>query len=419
MKTLAIVFVMLLASLPSKAQDYFISFAASGDTTVVSTINADNLTSGESLTLSGGDMLHLVVPEGTGSPGLGRGTIDLYPNPMAEQAVLWFSAPGKGNAVISIADVAGRTVCLTEISLSAGTHSFRLSGIGQGLYLANVRGANYSWSAKLLSQGLQPGDAVITYIPTEGSIGAAKSTSAIVDMPYTDGDRLLFNGQSGPYSNIVTDVPAGDKTITFVFAACTDSDGNHYATVQIGAEKSVVQTWMAENLKTTRFKDGSEIDLVTDYNDWPNLETPAYCWYDNDEALYKETYGALYNWFAVMIYPLCPTGWHVPTDEEWTLLTDFCGGESIAGSKLKETGISHWISMNEDATNETGFTALPGGYRGNYGAFISNRYEGNWWSSTPFDLYSAMYRNMYYAYGAVTRYSYYKTHGLSVRCLKD
>ena len=134
----------------------------------------------------------------------------------------------------------------------------------------------------------------------------------------------------------------------------TDIDGNVYHTVTIGT-----QIWMVENLKTTRYNDGSPIPFVTDSSSWSNLTTPGYCWYNNDTTN-KNTYGALYNWFAVNTGKLAPTGWHVPTDDEWTTLTTYLGGESIAGGKLKETGTTHWRTPNAGATNEIGFTASSG-----------------------------------------------------------
>ena len=115
---------------------------------------------------------------------------------------------------------------------------------------------------------------------------------------------------------------------------------------------------------------------------------------------------------------VCPTSWHIPTDAEWTTLTTYLGGESVAGGKLKETGLTHWITPNTGATNETGFTALPGGYRGGYGTYGSIGYDGYWWSST---LYSSLawLRNMHYVYTNVLRNYYNKHYGFSVRCLRD
>lgn len=135
-----------------------------------------------------------------------------------------------------------------------------------------------------------------------------------------------------------------------------DTDGNIYHTVVIGN-----QVWIVENLKTTRYNDGTSIPLVTGNTEWINLTTPGYCWYDND-ITNKETYGALYNWYAVQTNKICPAGWHVPSDSEWTALTDFLGGESTAGGKLKEAGTMHWDSPNTGATDESGLTLLPGGF---------------------------------------------------------
>ncbi len=177
---------------------------------------------------------------------------------------------------------------------------------------------------------------------------------------------------------------------------------------------------MAENLKTTQYNDGTDIPLVTEVTEWINLNTPGYCWYDNDEATYKEIYGALYNWFAVNSGKLCPAGWHIPTDDEWKILTGNTGWESTTGGTLKETGTTHWMSPNTGATNETGFTALPGGYRhssiGTYGQ-MSN--TGYWWSSTQASGISAWNRELSAAGIYVLKYNYDNMYGLSVCFIKD
>jgi Fibrobacter succinogenes major domain (Fib_succ_major). len=200
----------------------------------------------------------------------------------------------------------------------------------------------------------------------------------------------------------------------------TDIEGNIYNTVTIGT-----QTWMAENLKTTKYNDGTTIPNVTDWTAWAALTTPSYCWYNNDATTYKATYGALYNWYTVNSTSnggknVCPTSWHVPTDAEWTTLTTYLGGESVAGGKLKETGTAHyWISPNIGATNETGFTALPGGYRYYSGAYSSIGSYGLWWSSTETSSTSAWGRHMHYAYSDVLRTNFNKPSGFSVRCSRD
>ena len=191
-------------------------------------------------------------------------------------------------------------------------------------------------------------------------------------------------------------------------------DGNVYHSVTIGT-----QIWMLENLKTTKYNNGTSIPLVTDSAAWSNLDTPGYCWYNNDAAN-KNTYGALYNWYTVNTGILAPTGWHVPTDAEWTILTTYLGGESIAGGKLKETGSTHWRSPNAGATNESGFTALPGGHRDINGAFNVIGDDGYWWSVTEYSTTGKVwYRNMDYNYAGVVPVSNNKKNGHSVRCVKN
>ena len=136
----------------------------------------------------------------------------------------------------------------------------------------------------------------------------------------------------------------------------TDIDGNTYHTVTIGT-----QVWMLENLKTTKYNDGTAITFEPGVLAWNSLTTGAYCWYGNDPGLYKDLYGALYNWYAASSGKLAPQGWHVPSKDDWNTLIAYLGGESLAGGKLKEAGNSHWIGPNTGADNSSGFTALPGG----------------------------------------------------------
>lgn len=194
----------------------------------------------------------------------------------------------------------------------------------------------------------------------------------------------------------------------------TDIDGNVYHTVSIGT-----QVWMVENLKTTRYNDGASIPLVTDSADWSNRDSHGYCWYNND-AGNKNTFGALYNWFTVNSGKLAPTGWHMPTDAEWTTLTTYLGGEDVAGGKLKETGTTHWRTPNAGAGNETGFTALPAGHRDINGSYAVMGDDGLWWTQTEYSTTGkAWYRSMNYNFTGVLRVSNNKNNGHSVRCIKD
>lgn len=191
-----------------------------------------------------------------------------------------------------------------------------------------------------------------------------------------------------------------------------DVDGNTYKTVIIGN-----QLWFAENLRTTKYNNGTEIPLVKDNATWQELGTPAYCWYDNDQTNNGSKYGALYNWHTVNTGKLCPVGWHVPSEEEWILLTDYVGGASIAGTKLKAT--SGWNSSG-NGTDEYGFSALPGSYRsGNFGTFSPLDYYGYWWSTAEDDASFALRWHMGYDSDNVKHSYGSKSHGLSVRCVKS
>ena len=199
-----------------------------------------------------------------------------------------------------------------------------------------------------------------------------------------------------------------------IYNKITDVDGNSYNTIVIGT-----QTWMAENLKTTKLNDGTNIPLVTSATTWGTLSTPAYCWFNNDEATYKVPYGALYNWFTANTGKLCPSGWHIPSDAEWTTFTDYFGGLSIAGGKMKEAGTSHWISPNIGATNESGFTGLPAGYRDKTSGFLNIGTYALWWSSTEINSTDSWGRGLFNLDATVYRYNYYNNHGFSVRCIKN
>lgn len=180
------------------------------------------------------------------------------------------------------------------------------------------------------------------------------------------------------------------------------------------------QQWMRENLDVLTYRNGDIIPQVTDVNAWVVLTTGAWCYYNND-VTNGAIYGKLYNWYAVNdSRGLAPTGWHVPNNAEWTTLSTTLGGDAGSGGKMKTTGTSLWGSPNGGATNESGFAGLPGGYRyGGNGTFTNVGNFGFWWSSTAYDTYFAMSRNLFYYYGSTYSYSSDKDSGFSVRCLRD
>ena len=188
------------------------------------------------------------------------------------------------------------------------------------------------------------------------------------------------------------------------------------------------QIWQSTNLDVTSYRDGTPIPQVTNPTQWANLTTGAWCYYNND-PINGTTYGKLYNWYAVAgIHDtdpstpnkiLAPTGWHVPSDSEWTTLTNFLGGESVAGGKMKSTGTSLWQIPNTAATNESGFLGLPGGYHSSDGEFIEVGYSGIWWSSSEDSTTNAWSRGLNFSNSYAFRSGYHKNYGWSVRCIKD
>ena len=194
----------------------------------------------------------------------------------------------------------------------------------------------------------------------------------------------------------------------------TDIDGNIYKTITIGT-----QMWMDENLKATHFRNGDAIPNITDSMTWSNLSKGAYCYYDTLK-INIPVYGLLYNWYAITdSRNICPAEWHIPGHVELITLTDFLGGEHLAGAKLKEKGFVHWRRPNTGATNETGFTALPAGFRSYEAVFYDLGYYGFWWCSSKGSEGGAWGYGMYYFYGDVNMDSSEKTNGFSVRCIKD
>ena len=299
---------------------------------------------------------------------------------------------------------------LTTTTVSSITTTTAISGgiiTNDGNATVTARGVCWSTASNptIANSITSDGAGIGTF--TSSIAGLTTGTTYYVKAYATNGVGTAYGSQvsfttTGPSSGVVSDI-----------------DGNVYHYITIGT-----QVWMVENLKTTRYNDGTAIPNVTDGSAWSNLSTPAYCWYENSQYTYKNTYGAMYNWYTVNTGKLCPNGWHVPTDSEWTTLITYVG-ESGAGGKLKETGFAHWESPNTGATNESGFGALPGGQRiydsskwfqEQDGAFVDIGYNGQWWSS------STDARILFISYdlkGVVNGVPEDKGDGYSVRCIRD
>lgn len=420
MKEINILLLLLFLSVSVLAQDYHISFRGSGASSTVGIVTIENLTLGNSIILNGTEVLHLMGATTETIPEIGLdNALQIYPNPMTDKCTVNFVATSLDLATIELFDVTGKRICTAQSILTNGAHSYQVSNLQRGTYSIRISSKSYSYNGKLISKGSTGTEVKINYAGNETlpvSSMNLKSTCLEKIMQYNSGDRLKITGTSGIYTTVITDIPTQNKEITFPFIACTDADGNNYPVVQIGT-----QIWMAENLRTTKTQNGYPIPNVSNNSEWARLTTSGYCSYDND-INNSNTYGYLYNWYSVNDL-ITPLGWHIPSDEEWAILTEFLGGIYMAGGKLKETGTNHWSSLNKDSSsNETGFTALPGGGRSTSGSYAYLGSDGQWWSSTEYYQNGksfAWYIGMSYNYqGIVRNYSSPKV-GFSVRCIKD
>jgi uncharacterized protein (TIGR02145 family) len=260
-------------------------------------------------------------------------------------------------------------------------------------------------------------DPKISDFHTESGTGTGTFTSFLNDLL---SDTTYYvrawatNSEGTAYGNVQS-----FRTAKVVQWVVTDIDGNNYTAFKMGD-----QTWLTENLKVTRYRNGDEITNVTTDNQWKNMTTGAYCSFENLLSNFT-TYGALYNWHALNDpRGLCPEGYHVPDDSEWAILAEHLGGDSVAGGKMKSTGTIEggtglWYQPNTGATNTSSFNGLPGGYRINYGTFYSLGNVGYFWSAS--DTASANAWN--YVLDAnnkkLGRIFNFKTNGFSVRCCKD
>jgi uncharacterized protein (TIGR02145 family) len=262
-----------------------------------------------------------------------------------------------------------------------------------------------------------------------GSIGVGTATpaaSAQLDVSSTTKGFLpprmtaaQRSGISSPAEGLLVFQTDGSKGYYYfkneVWTSLTDE--KTYPSVIICTQK-----WMDRNLDVTTYRNGDPIAYVTDSAAWAALTTGAWCYYNNDPST-NATYGKLYNWYAVNdSRGLAPTGWHVPTDAEWTTLETCLGGTSVAGGKMKVTGTSTWLKPNSGATNTSGFAGLPGGNRFAYGEFGFVGVYATWWSATEFSTFGATgawSRFVNYFDGGVERDAYVKQRGFSVRCLRD
>ena len=364
------------------------------------------------------------------------------------------------------AEVTARGVCWSIHTVPVIADSKTSNGIGEGAFTSNItgltgntkyyvrayatnsEGTGYGQELSFTTSPLLPVVTTADLVATSTTTGTGGGTvtgdggSAITSRgvcwnttanPTTANSKTTDGTGTGTYTSNITGLTANttyhvrayaingvgtaygaDKTFTTDPLTVVDNDGNTYNVIRIGT-----QVWMKENLKTTTFNDDAAVAYVTGTTAWTNLTSHGYCWYNND-AGNKNTYGALYNWYAVATGKLCPVGWHVPTDDDCLSLEDYFSISTTVGGQLKEIGTAHWTSPNTGATDEVGFKALPGGLRSETGTFQFITNYGFWWtSSTESASLDKWYRELEYNTDNVVRYYKDDNNGMSVRCIKD
>ena len=317
---------------------------------------------------------------------------------------------------ITMTYVANDTTAPTDGSLSASAGNTQVSLIWSGFTDSNSGLGSYKlvYTTTTTPSSCSNGTQIFTGTSTSYThTGLTNSTTYYYRVCATDNAGNTSSGATA------SGTPTSSGTTTV-----TDIDGNVYNTVTIGT-----QVWMKEDLKVTKYRNGDAIDTTTTV-DISGETSPKYQWANDGDESNATTYGRLYTWYAVTdTRGVCPTGWHVPTDAEWTTLTDYLGGESVAGGKMKEAGTTHWSSPNTSADNSSGFTALPGGDRSSdtfnimgvyIGPFFNMGSRGYWWSATgDGGGFGAWTRALIYDYSGAFRTSYAIYFGFSVRCVRD
>nr|NQU92875.1 T9SS type A sorting domain-containing protein [Bacteroidota bacterium] len=455
-RTLLFVF-LFAAGMQIQAQDYLVSFGITGGTFPPDSVEVINLDQGTNLTMNGSDVLHL-LGEVVGIDDFTKEdkALSIYPNPTLDNATIEFHMQESGEVNIKVCDASGKTIVQQSDNLPKGNVVYQLTGLDKGAYFVNVQpqyassAQNDGMSAVIISRArnpLEPGLVLQSTRPENDLTGNLKSSKSNPDaeivMQYNDGETLMFTAWYEGISAVEELIITESQTIAFEFIeTVTDIEGNVYPVLTIGN-----QTWMQENLKTTKFNNGDSIPYILSNWDWTTATGPAVNWWNHDQA-YADTnkMGALYNWYAVETGTLCPFGWHVPTNDEFEEFVFFLAangynydgsiytGTNIddAGSKIGKSiaATSGWLTPTygyewsigkyQHLNNSSLFNGI--GADGRYmmiGVFGDPGFLCNWWTSTSYDADFSWTYFMYTEETALIKTYYFNEGGYSVRCMKD
>lgn len=429
---LLIYMLLLLGSVCVHSQNYQITFTGSGQSSAVETVVVKNISQQKSLTLSGSDILHLVNVVGIQPAKEFNNRIQVYPNPSNEYCRIEFYSPGGANTSIEIVDFTGVIVTGLHKYLQQGRHIFKLAGLGSGIYFVRVTSPEIIYTERIISVSEAKSTPLLVYESSsqDTKLNRLKNSGNIVLMQFNDGERLLIKGSIGDYSHAITLVPTESQTVDFEFIECRDNAGRNYSVVNAGK-----QTWMSENLAYLPKANRSPQSSITE----PHYYVPDYQGSSTSEwgsASENQDYGVLYNWDAAMTG--CPTGWHLPSTNEWSELTNYIstinpvnianqlkscrqvnsplGGESSTFNHPRWSEDSNYGNYGIDGI---GFSCLPAGMSILGGSTAWTGEGGFWWTSTDTSTGEASAREIWYNNEKVFNVYYKKKYGFSVRCIKD
>jgi len=381
----------------------------------LSGVEVKNLATGQTVSLAPGDYLSLGEITGIADFATHPSTLMVFPNPSSSFATILLKSPSDGEVSVSLHDITGKRITHFRGWLDNSTHSFELR------YILNAQGNGYNYSQRIISQGKAANEtAQLTLKGKTSNPSVRKASSgtenaqATIPMAYTPGQVLIYTATAGNNKTVMGDVPEADKTVEFIFETCKDADDYYYTIVKLGD-----QIWMAENLRTSKFANGESIPTTDPVDlDYKSQKDPVYQWVAGGDENNLDIYGRQYTFYAATdARKVCPEGWHVPSKDEWTTLTNFVGENP--GEKLKETGTSLWQDPNV-ATNTTAFSVRPAGYRHAANGFSLGA-SVNILSTTITEGSTVNVVTKKFENSATTanNYNFNKKYGATIRCLKD
>ena len=414
---------------------YSILFSGTGASSKVDSVIVHNLSRGTKVTVPTGYILSLTDGASAVNDKTLANNVTVSPNPFQSLTKVSFDAQATGSVSVCVYALDGRLVACSSQYLLQGNNSLQLT-LPQGKYILSIAGEGYSYTTQLISNGNDLCTSSITFLNNEPElqqpitkVSKVLSEILVTNMDYAEGEVLLYKAFSGGYlCSILSDVPTVSKTTNFNFIDCTDIDGNHYPVVTIGT-----QTWVAENLRVTKYRNGDPITLASDNSVWSTLSAGGMCTFNNStntDTISK--YGRLYNWYAVNdSRMIAPQGWHVPTETEWDTLVAYVdthflnsinGAKSIASQQnWKDSPSSIFtVGNNPSVNNSTGFNAKPAGLRGGQTPMYWSLYDAAvYWSATDLDVNNAWGYSLSSSSSSIVKSGGIFKLGFSVRCIKD